>query len=131
MMTQRLTRVIRYVQISGPMDAGALRAVEASPGGYLEGGMPSSCGDSMREFPASEARREWWAQWLASPRPSLRALAQAALLLTVPVSEAPCERAGSLIERIFDKQRCRCHDDILEAEIIVRADQVHRKDGSR
>jgi hypothetical protein len=106
-MTQRLIRVVRCMQISAPMDDEALRAVEASLGRYLEGGMPSSCHDSMREFPANEARREWWAQWLASPRPSLRALARP------PPPCGSCQRASLRARRLADRA------DLRQAEVPV------------
>jgi hypothetical protein len=49
------------------------------------------------------------------------------LLHEIPLGEAPCQRVGSLIERVFDPERCRSGDDVIEAKIVVRADPVYRE----
>jgi hypothetical protein len=46
------------------------------------------------------------------------------ILINVPVSEAGCERMGSLAEALFGKNRTSSKPDLIEAEAIIRAQQV-------
>jgi hypothetical protein len=46
------------------------------------------------------------------------------ILINVPVSEAGCERMGSLAEALFGKNRSSSNSDLIEAEVIIRAQQA-------
>jgi hypothetical protein len=55
----------------------------------------------------------------------VRAIAAAAeMLVALPVTEAACEREGSLLARVYDEGRASANDDLIEAELLIRGEQV-------
>jgi hypothetical protein len=67
--------------------------------------------------------RQFWREIMnCSASPAARQFARIArILVNVPVSEASCERMGSLAEALFGKDRKRSRGDLVEAELVVRA----------
>jgi hypothetical protein len=69
--------------------------------------------------------RAMWFELSKRGNPIVRQLGYLArILLNVPISEASCERVISLLEYLFDSHRASSGQDLVQAELRIRGNQV-------